>query len=94
MLSTSLNRLEENESNVIFLLKTFSNHLTKISDQFLIADIRQLMHMRAFLLTILYFMVSDKSKVILNGMTDSSWSFRPFISLSIKILDSDAETLT
>ena len=45
------------KSNVIFLLKTFSNHLTKISDQFLIADIRQLMHMRAFILTILYFMV-------------------------------------
>ena len=34
------------------------------------------------------------SKVILNGMTGSSWGFRRFISLSMKILDLDAEILT
>ena len=34
------------------------------------------------------------NKVINSGMTGSSWSFRRFISLSMKILNSDAETLT
>ena len=33
-------------------------------------------------------------KVIVNGMTGSSWSFRRFISLSMKIIDIDAETVT
>ena len=37
--------------------------------------------------------VADE-EVILNGMTGSSWSFRGFISLPMKIFDLNAETLT
>ena len=75
MLSTSLNRLVENGLNVLLLLKAFNSLLIKISDQFLTVDIGQPMHMRGFILMILYFIVlrqNVSSKVIVNGMTGSS----------------------
>ena len=75
MLSTSLNRLVENGLNVLLLLKAFNSLLVKISDQFLTVDIGQPMHMRGFILMILYFIVlrqNVSSKVIVNGMTGSS----------------------
>ena len=75
MLSTSLNRLVENGLNVLLLLKAFNSLLIKISDKFLTVDIGQPMHMRGFILMILYFIVlrqNVSSKVIVNGMTGSS----------------------
>ena len=33
------------------------------------------------------------NRVIINGMSDSSWYFKRFISLSVKVLDNDAEAV-
>ena len=34
------------------------------------------------------------NRVLVNGMSGSSWSFKRFISLSMKILDINAEAVT
>ena len=33
------------------------------------------------------------SRVIINGMSGSSWHFKRFVSLSVKVLDNDAEVV-